>query len=73
MVIRKNVKNLTAAEKQELVNAIKALKASGRYDQYVLSHANANMMQIHSCPAFLTWHRQFLLDLENESKKKLFS
>ena len=66
MVTRKNVKNLTTAEKITFVNAVKALKARGRYDVYVLSHANANMMAIHSAPAFLTWHRQFLADLEKE-------
>ena len=64
MVIRKNVKDLSPAEKQEYVQAVLALKANGTYDQFVLSHANAIMSEIHRCPAFLTWHRRFLLEFE---------
>jgi len=36
--VRKNVNALTAAEKANLVAAFKALKASGKYDQYVTEH-----------------------------------
>jgi len=39
--LRKNVNSLTAAEKANLVAAIKALKASGKYDQYVKEHRDA--------------------------------
>ncbi len=66
MAIRKNVKDLTNSEKSAFVQAIKTLKSDGRYDLYVLRHAQAPMANIHRCPAFLPWHRQFLLDLEHE-------
>jgi len=66
MAIRKNVKDLSATEKSQLADAIKALKANGNYDQYVMRHAQAQMSNIHRCPAFLPWHRQFLLEYEKE-------
>lgn len=66
MAIRKNVKDLTNSEKTQLIDAIKALKANGKYDQYVLRHAQAPSSNIHRCPAFLPWHRQFLLEYEKE-------
>jgi hypothetical protein len=36
--LRKSVSSLTAAEKADLITAIKALKANGKYDQYVNEH-----------------------------------
>lgn len=66
MVIRKNVTELTSAEKSELTSAIKAIKASGKYDQHVLRHALAPMTAIHRSPAFLPWHRYFLVDYEKD-------
>lgn len=69
MAIRKDANTLSSAERTELVNAILQLKAEGIYDQFVLRHANANMMAIHSCPAFLPWHRRFLWDLEKELQR----
>jgi hypothetical protein len=38
MPVRKNVVNLPAAERAALVAAITAMKTSGRYDTYVVSH-----------------------------------
>ncbi|MCK5896642.1 MAG: tyrosinase family protein [Cocleimonas sp.] len=64
MAIRKDANTLSAAERTELVNAILALKENGLYDQFVLRHANASMGSIHSCPAFLPWHRRYLWDFE---------
>ncbi|MCH8137204.1 MAG: tyrosinase family protein, partial [Proteobacteria bacterium] len=69
MAIRKDANTLTAAERTELVAAILALKAAGIYDQFVLRHANADMPSIHSCPAFLPWHRRFIWDLERELQR----
>ena len=66
MAIRKNATTLTSAEKTEFVNAVKAVKASGKYDQQVLRHAQAQMSAIHRCPAFLPWHRSFILDYEKD-------
>lgn len=69
MALRKDANTLTNAERSQLVNALLQLKAEGIYDQFVLRHANANMMAIHSCPAFLPWHRRFLWDLEKELQR----
>ena len=55
MAIRKDANTLTAAERAEFVAAVKALKAEGLYDQFVLRHANAVMNAIHRAPAFLPW------------------
>ena len=66
MGVRKNLRSLTNTEKTEFINAVKALKANGRYNQYVLRHAQAPMSNIHRSPAFLPWHRQFILDFERE-------
>jgi hypothetical protein len=88
MRVRKNVKNLTTAEKTAFVNAVLTLKAKpsmlhpgqqGRYDDYVEIHMNAMMAQIgnlgdpnfvpgwaHDGPAFFPWHRELLLQLEND-------
>ena len=66
MAIRKNANDLTAAERLELVTALKTLKANGRYNLYVMRHAQAPPAAIHRSPAFLPWHRAFILDLEKE-------
>ena len=60
---RKNQASLTAQEKSRFVAALLALKADGRYDQYVQTHMNA-MQAAHRGPAFLPWHREFLRRLE---------
>ena len=49
--------------------AVKAVKAEGLYDQFVLRHAEADMPSIHRAPAFLPWHRRFLFDLELELQR----
>lgn len=64
MVTRKNIRSLSSSEKTALTNAIKTMKTNGTYNQYVLIHANTPMTEIHRCPAFLPWHRQFILDFE---------
>ena len=69
MAIRKDANTLSSAERSELVDAILQLKAEGIYDQFVLRHATANMMSIHSCPAFLPWHRRYLWDFEKELQR----
>ena len=71
--LRKNVNSLTAAEKANLVAAIMALKANGKYDQYVNEHLTAmntptlmpgevgdsNFRNVaHRGPAFGPWHRK---------------
>lgn len=68
MAIRKDANTLSPAERAEFVAAVLALKAkpAHSYDRFVLQHANAIMSAIHQCPAFLPWHRQFILDYEHE-------
>lgn len=80
MITRKNVRSLTPGERQAFVNALLTLKAEGRYDKFV--HWHHHVMQpavlsfeprdslyrngAHRGPAFLPWHREFLLQLETE-------
>lgn len=65
---RKNQATLTAAEKARYVAAVLAIKASGVYDQFVSDHVNF-MAGAHRGPAFLPWHRQYLLDFEAALRK----
>lgn len=74
--VRKNAKNLSAQERLDFTNAILALKnrpspyeqGLNYYDQFVMWHRNSfycDTMAAHMGPAFLPWHRQFLLMFEN--------
>lgn len=69
MAIRKDANTLNSAERAEFVNAVKILKSTGIYDQFVLRHANAIMTAIHRAPAFLPWHRRFIWDFEKELQR----
>lgn len=72
MATRKNIRNLTSTEKADFVRAVKALKANGIYNKFVLRHfaaasratpstVNASYRNAaHKGPAFHPWHRQFL-------------
>lgn len=73
--VRKNVKELTATEKQDYVDAVLKLKQTvspynasyNYYDQFVYWHLQAFKCDngaAHMGPAFLPWHRQFLLMYE---------
>ncbi len=68
--IRKNQKDLTVAERQNYVDAMKDLKAAAkagtsaitdRYDEYVQMHAT---QCIHGDSGFLPWHRKLLWEFE---------
>ena len=70
---QKNIKELNATEKANYVNGVKALKANGTFDQYVQTHDDAmNHMTsngsnaAHMGPAFLPWHREYILRLEGD-------
>ncbi len=76
VLVRKNVRQLTATEVADLVAAIKKLKEVpspyrpelSYYDQFVMWHRNAfycDTNAAHMGPAFLPWHRQFLLMFEH--------
>ncbi len=77
LLIRRNGKELSAAERETFVNSVLALKrkpspwAHGLsvYDTFVLWHRDAfgcGVMAAHMGPAFLPWHRQFLMMFEQE-------
>ena len=73
--VRKGVKELTAAEKADYVAAVLKMKSVpspydtsvNYYDQFVKWHLeafNCDIAAAHMGPAFLPWHRQFLLMYE---------
>ena len=67
MHCRKNQATLTATEKSRFVAAVLALKANGKYDQYVQEHVDSMAPGngwAHRGPAFLPWHREFLRRFE---------
>jgi len=80
MRIRKSVAHLSAGEKAAFVNAVITVKSrpsvlhSGdaslsRYDDYADIHMNAMMATpgwAHQRPAFFPWHREMLLQFEND-------
>ncbi|GGO85395.1 tyrosinase MelC2 [Wenjunlia tyrosinilytica] len=71
MAVRKNQATLTSTEKRAFVNALLALKRSGRYDSFVTTHNefitsdsdNGDRVG-HRSPSFLPWHRRFLIQFE---------
>jgi tyrosinase len=69
---RKNQATLSDDEKTRFVAAVLALKANGKYDQYVREHRDSMQPAehwAHRGPAFFPWHREFLrrfeLDLQS--------
>ena len=80
MIIRKSGGSLTEAEKKAFVNALLELKRRGEYDKYVHWHHHVMVPTVlpyeprdanyrngaHRGPAFLPWHREFLMQLEQE-------
>jgi len=67
--IRKNQADLTDAERSGFIAAVNKMKQSGAYNKYISIHqtsmAGTNMWA-HRGPAFPPWHRQFILDFEND-------
>lgn len=71
MGLRKSAADLTDAERTAFIDALLAVKASGRYDDLVRFHYRQMpdgmppmRMPAHRSPGFLPWHRRFLRELE---------
>lgn len=66
--VRKNANTLTAEERDRFVAAMATLnnQGTGRFADFRNMHTNAASPQAHGAPAFLPWHRAYLLDLERE-------
>jgi len=66
--IRKNADTLTAGERDRFISAMARLnnQGQGRFTDFREMHTNASDPQAHGEPAFLPWHRAYLLDLERE-------
>ncbi|MBA2302685.1 MAG: tyrosinase family protein [Acidobacteria bacterium] len=66
--IRKNANNLTSGERTRLVAAFAQLndQGLGRFADFREMHVNQSSPEAHGRPAFLPWHRAYLLDLERE-------
>ncbi|MEU1280180.1 tyrosinase family protein [Streptomyces sp. NPDC005805] len=71
MYTRANQRNLTRAQKRRFVDAVLALKRSGRYDEFVRMHgqfyvtdAEDRARAAHMTPSFFPWHRRYLLEFE---------
>jgi tyrosinase len=73
---RINQADMSSDERDRYVNAVLQMKKTGYYDWYVRTHidsmwmttANPGTMNMwaHHRPAFLPWHRQLMLDFEND-------
>jgi len=66
--VRINYKELTAIQRNQYVEAVKALKARAakpNYDTFVSSHFETLYTIGHKGPLFLPWHRRFVLEFEN--------
>lgn len=80
MITRKSVNTMTDSEKAALIRALLELKRRGEYDKYVHWHHHVMIPTVlpheprdanyrngaHRGPAFLPWHREFLMQLEQE-------
>lgn len=64
--IRKNAEKLTIRERDRLLRAFAWLDSqdTGYFNNIWNQHNDAMFREAHRCPAFLPWHRAFLLDVE---------
>src|SRR5262249_43263752 len=66
--VRKNANTLTPGERDRFVSAFAQLnnQGAGRFADFRDMHTAVSSPQAHGAPAFLPWHRAYLLDLERE-------
>jgi tyrosinase len=66
--VRKNAESLTPAERDRFLAAFAQLnnQGLGRFADFRNMHTFVSQPQAHGAPAFLPWHRAYLLDLERE-------
>jgi tyrosinase len=66
--VRKNANTLTPGERDRFVSAFAQLnnQGTGRFADFRDMHTAVSSPQAHGAPAFLPWHRAYLLDLERE-------
>ena len=67
-IVRKNQKDLSAAEKQAFVEAVQDLIDDGTYGKLVAIHGDMNHdmhgMDANGVQRFLPWHRDYLIQFE---------
>jgi len=83
LLIRKEIRALSADERDKFISSVLELKRLGLYDHYVHAHHQIMIPTVlcgeprhpeyrngaHQGPAFLPWHRAFLLQFEADLRK----
>ena len=66
--VRKNANRLSTRERDRFIAALAKLndRGMGRFADFRNMHTSAGSPEAHGAPAFLPWHRAYLLDLERE-------
>jgi tyrosinase len=66
--IRKSAISLNTGERTRLINAFAQLnnQGMGRFADFRAAHVFESQDEAHGFPAFLPWHRAYILDLERE-------
>src|SRR5699024_1465182 len=66
--VRKDANRLTDAERDLFIDTLARLNDAGRglFQTFREMHTGESTNEMHRVPAFLPWHRAYLLDLERE-------